>query len=230
MLVRGIHGGPLLQQRFRGDRESDVLGRELHVRDLLRLAGNDCDKPFVPAHLQHELRPLADAVLEEVVRVLTLNSSGLDDYGDANADKENKTVSKKKGLAGWFGGKKKNEEEPEDKPVETVLPGVKVESNADLRKVDRRWVRVPGPGGAGRFIPETEAASVCVQALDGEQATFTERVVYGLLLMLSRRAENVGAGCPIIARLLSVARPSDGYANTPTSSVLSLTRTVAREA
>ena len=106
---------------------------------------------------------LADAVLEEVVRVLTLNSSGLDDYGDANADKENKTVPKK-GLAGWFGGKKKNEEEPEEKPVETVLPGVKVESNADLRKVDRRWVRVPGPGGAGRFIPETEAASAAAAA------------------------------------------------------------------
>ena len=88
----------------------------------------------------------------------------MDDYGDANADKENKIVPKK-GLAGWFGGKKKNEEEPpEEKPVETVLPGVKVESNADLRKVDRRWVRVPGPGGAGRFIPETEAASAAAAA------------------------------------------------------------------
>ena len=56
----------------------------------------------------------ADAVLEEVVRVLTLNSSGLDDYGDS--DKENKGenrggVSKKGGFSsGWFGaGKKRND-------------------------------------------------------------------------------------------------------------------------
>ena len=139
---------------------------------------------------------LADAVLEEVVRVLTLNSSGLDDYGDANADKENKIVPKK-GLAGWFGGKKKNEEEPpEEKPVETVLPGVKVESNADLRKVDRRWVRVPGPGGAGRFIPETEAASAAAAA--------------GVELV-TRPADEI----PLSRRLPKAARPTP--AATPTS-------------
>ena len=116
----------------------------------------------------------ADAVLEEVVRVLTLNSSGLDDYGDS--DKENKGenrggVSKKGGFSsGWFGaGKKKNDSNEEKPPVDDEAGkvesiGVKVESNADLRKVDRRWVRVPGPGGAGRFIPETEAVSAAAAA------------------------------------------------------------------
>ena len=37
-------------------------------------------------------------------------------------------------------------------------------SEGKVRQTDRRWVRVPGPGGVGRYIPETEAAAAAAAA------------------------------------------------------------------
>jgi hypothetical protein len=60
-----------------------------------------------------------------------------------------------------------------------------------------------------------------------EHATLIERDTYGLLLMLSILTDSEGDDWPSTARLFRLARPSDGYANTATSSVVALTCTCA---
>ncbi|MDC0525365.1 hypothetical protein OAO87_00105 [bacterium] len=71
----GRHHGTRLLQHAGGSAEGGAARRghsngtasyhytECPLPDLHRLAGNDPDKPFMPAHLQLELYPLADAVL-----------------------------------------------------------------------------------------------------------------------------------------------------------------------
>ena len=71
----GRHYGTRLLQHAGGTAEGGAVRRghsngtasyhytECPLPDLLRMAGNDPDRPFVPAHLQPELYPLADAVL-----------------------------------------------------------------------------------------------------------------------------------------------------------------------
>ena len=151
---------------------------------------------------------LADGVLEEVVRVLTLNSTGTDDEEEDVVEeverkgwgKIGKGVGK---LNGWF-GKLKNKKNSKDQEARTTTTAAAAETSAadtgatnddggdggvaaresvggegedkgkDKDKAaastgvagaaakdksttaDRRWVQVPGPGGAGRFIPETK--------------------------------------------------------------------------
>ena len=145
---------------------------------------------------------LADAVLEEVVSVLTLNSSG-DDYerehqallaaaggsgaaagvgaggnmwseiGDWFGDKVDKL--KKKGKGGKDAAPSDDEaaiaslEAGESEATESAAGprGKSIDERiavASKKATDRRWVQVPGPGGAGRFIPETEAAAAAAAA------------------------------------------------------------------
>ena len=70
----GRHFGTRLLQHAGGSAEGGAARRghtsgttfnysECPLPDLLKLAGNDSDKPFVPAHHQPDLYPLADAVL-----------------------------------------------------------------------------------------------------------------------------------------------------------------------
>ena len=118
----------------------------------------------------------ADSVLEEVVRVLTLNSAGLDDFHLDDDFKKNETVKKsrlkkfKETFAGLKGKLKTTEEAEPDTETEAISEAAEApstifsKSTLDGRHVDRRWVRVPGPGGVGRFIPETEAAAAATAA------------------------------------------------------------------
>ena len=144
---------------------------------------------------------LADSVLEEVVRVLTLNSAGEDDFhlGDETdtGDTKQSPKSRLKNFAATFGlrgatkvsGKKEFGDHTASKPDSyEVLPNSEHEPSkrkptrtVDTRHADRRWVRVPGPGGVGRFIPETEAAAAAaaagvpfVKRLDGTETNDVE--------------------------------------------------------
>ena len=165
---------------------------------------------------------LADGALEEVVRVLTLNSAGAEaeaealerraagNAGNPRGGKENKTpfdglgrnvAATKAKLGKWLEGVakkvpgRKREEKEKEKGGEGgeggdangresdgadgaddggdgadgAEEGGASEATDSKRKRaaasgDRRWVQVPGPGGVGRFIPETEAAAAAKAA------------------------------------------------------------------
>ena len=140
----------------------------------------------------------ADSVLEEVVRVLTLNSAGSDDFhldedekGDAKGPHRPSRASRLKATVAATFAKTRpfaaasekdaalaetpgdDSEHPTIGPTDVttdVTPDVTpdVTRGADRAggsiHVDRRWVRVPGPGGVGRFIPESEAAAAAKAA------------------------------------------------------------------
>jgi hypothetical protein len=119
----------------------------------------------------------ADGVLEEVVRVLTLNSAGSDDFHLDEREERGKTRGKKSGrasrlkatvaatLAKARGASQDKEGDKEEAGVtENVTENATARDPISSIHVDRRWVRVPGPGGVGRFIPESEAAAAAKAA------------------------------------------------------------------
>ena len=99
----GRHYGTRLLQHAGGSAEGGAARRghsngtasfkytECPLPDLLKLAGNDSGKPFVPAHLQHEHHPLVDAVLLILFPEL--------DAEDKDLDKRQKEVDCMRGIA-----------------------------------------------------------------------------------------------------------------------------------
>ena len=101
----GRHCGTRMLQHAGGSAEGGAARRghsngtasfhytECPLPDLLKLAGNDGDQPFTPAHQQKELYPLADAVLTILFSELDSNDARLDvrqkevDMMRGNADK-----------------------------------------------------------------------------------------------------------------------------------------------
>ena len=85
----GRHFGTRLLQHQGGSSEGGAARRghtngttfaysECPLPDLLRLMGNDPDRPFVPAHLQESLRPRADTVLAVLFPQLAQQRAQLD--------------------------------------------------------------------------------------------------------------------------------------------------------
>ena len=85
----GRHFGTRVLQHAGGSAEGGAARRghsngtasyhytECPLPDLLKLAGNDSDKPFIAAHLSSELYPLADAVLSILFPQLDLEEKAL---------------------------------------------------------------------------------------------------------------------------------------------------------
>ena len=110
----------------------------------------------------------ADGVLEEVVRVLTLNSAGVEEHDIFGGEDRDGGKRTERTARGWFGlGKDASAESLGDASNDAdAAAATKISSASEgkVRHTDRRWVRVPGPGGVGRYIPETEAAAAAAAA------------------------------------------------------------------
>ena len=110
----------------------------------------------------------ADGVLEEVVRVLTLNSAGVEEHDIFGGEDRDGGKRTERTARGWFGlGKDASAESLGDASNDADAAAATKTSSASegkVRHTDRRWVRVPGPGGVGRYIPETEAAAAAAAA------------------------------------------------------------------
>jgi hypothetical protein len=90
LTLLGRHFGTRLLQHAGGSTEGGAARRghsngtaafhytECPLPDLLKLAGNDSGKPFVPAHHQTDLYPLADAVLLIIFPELAAHEKALD--------------------------------------------------------------------------------------------------------------------------------------------------------
>lgn len=86
----GRHFGTRLLQHAGGSAEGGAARRghsngtasysytECPLPDMLRLAGNDPAKPFVPAHLSPSLQPAADAVVDRLFPALAAHEAALD--------------------------------------------------------------------------------------------------------------------------------------------------------